>query len=159
MINSLLNAFIHFSERFHEKIYFCHAFRPKAPLCDVRQKKTNTNFQNFKTGNPIEKNPHFKQILPKHEQTSQQKDNPEPMDVDPSSSKFRQPTNYQSGNNYQKRQNSERMSARKFQKINYIAEDSEPYEEMAENEVLDIEQESEVNFLGESPSYLSSNEC
>ena len=126
---------------------------------DVRQKKTNTNFQNFKTGNPIEKNPHFKQILPKHEQTSQQKDNPEPMDVDPSSSKFRQPTNYQSGNNYQKRQNSERMSARKFQKINYIAEDSEPYEEMAENEVLDIEQESEVNFLGESPSYLSSNEC
>ena len=35
MINYLLNAFIHFSERFHEKIYFCHAFRPKAPLCVV----------------------------------------------------------------------------------------------------------------------------
>ena len=62
MINSLLNAFIHFSERFHEKIYFCHAFRPKAPLCDVKkvdEKKTATSAEMLrKVKKRLDRNPH-----------------------------------------------------------------------------------------------------
>lgn len=132
---------------------------------DIRQKKYPAtsnppqNYQNTQNAqnSPMTKNPYFnnKQSNESHQRGQ---DRLEPMDVDPSSSKFRQATTAwnPNGSNFQKREaNSDRYSGKKFQKVNYIAEDLEPYEERAELEVTDVEEEDRINFLGETPSYRS----
>ena len=80
----------------------------------------------------------------------------EPMDIDPSSSRFRQPTNSQGF--YNKRPGSDRQTKPKIQRINHVS--TEPEEEndlkYEEDVVLNLEEETDgINFLEENPSYPS----
>lgn len=93
-----------------------------------------------------------------HSNNNQQE--PVPMDIDPSSSKFRQQTHHTPQKDYRqafKRQNtSERRSGQQRQRINHLAQNKEgnsddEYRSRAESEAL------EVNFLGLIPCSRSYN--
>ena len=78
------------------------------------------------------------------------------MDIDPSSSRFRQPTNSQGF--YNKRPGSDRQTGPKIQRINHVSTESEEenYLKYVEDEVLNLEEETDsIHFLEENPSYLS----
>ena len=69
------------------------------------------------------------------------------MDINPSSSRFRQPTNSQGF--YNERPGSYRQTGPKIQRINHVP--TEP-----EDEVLNLEEEIDsIHFLEENPSYLA----
>lgn len=90
----------------------------------------------------------------------------EPMEVDPSLSQFKHPTNY-SGHDYNDKQqgirpkrtaNSGRFTGPKIQRVNHLNDEDDPtaeasYEEEAEQAVDDIEGD-ELNFLEPGPSCL-----
>lgn len=90
----------------------------------------------------------------------------EPMEVDPSMSRFRQPTNAQNyghnnrpqGNPPKRTANSGRYTGPKMQRVNHLDDEQEQealneptYEEDAEQAVDDIE-DNEINFLGQGLS-------
>lgn len=90
----------------------------------------------------------------------------EPMEVDPSLSQFRHPTNYsghdrsdrQQGNKQKRAANSGRFTGPKVHRVNHLNDEHEPtdetpYEEEAEQAVDDIEGD-ELNFLDLGPSCL-----
>lgn len=101
-------------------------------------------------------------------------DQPEPMDVDPTSSRYRQPTNQYHNANWSQKQQfkrqavSDRNTGPKYQRVNNInqetssreCDEGEEYIDMAETESQDIEDEriesaDYVNFLGASLCYRS----
>lgn len=97
----------------------------------------------------------------------------EPMDIDPSSSKFKQPTNYQNNQsfsgrnqNFKRANTSERTSGQRRQRINCITQEDtgdqaeDDYRTMAESEADDIEESSQteqINFLEVTPYCRSYN--
>lgn len=138
-------------------------------------------------GKGFEKNPHFvvkqNQSRPHTEPGTKpnDKESPvlnqvQPMEVDPSVSKFRQPTNWRQPNNAthgetQKRQNtSERISGQRRQRVNNVSQqagskEEQEYASTAEAATNDIDEESDsseindsLNFLGNAPSCRSSSD-
>lgn len=120
---------------------------------------------------PKGKSPHYARPssqIQTGQHSKQQGESVEPMDVDPSSSKFRQPTSFQKGNTSQgssqgqgfRRQNgSERTSGVKRQGINQLTHlnyDSE-YQKIASAAVAEVDDEADnsVRFLGETPGCRS----
>ena len=83
----------------------------------------------------------------------------EPMDIDPSSSKFRQPTNSRNYQGYFKRQaGSDRLSGQiQFQRINHVSNDQDDcYDALSEKAVIDLEVRTDnIHFLEVNLSYHS----
>lgn len=160
---------------------YAKAMEDKTLLTDGN--KRNTKFQG-KQWKSEDKNPHF---LPKHSQNKPQEDSPwqkrgdpevtdhnkvQPMEVDPSTSKFRQETNWgkPQNNNNQKRQNSsQRYSGQRRQRINNInqshEQDEAGYSATAEAEVANFEEGNDsdelkdlLHFLGSAPDCRSSSD-
>ena len=78
------------------------------------------------------------------------------MDINPSSSRFRQPTNSQGF--YNERPGSYRQTGPKIQRINHVSTEPEEenYHKYAEDEMLNLEEETgSIHFLEENLSYLS----
>lgn len=88
------------------------------------------------------------------------------MEVDPSLSQFKHPTNYSGHDHNEKQQgirpkrttNSGRFTGPKIQRVNHLNDEDDPtaeasYEEEAEQAVDDIEGD-ELNFLEPGPSCL-----
>lgn len=135
-------------------------------------KKSDGNWSNGQQGSFRQKNPHFEKNF---HQNSQTKDQVEPMEVDPTSSRYRQPTNqhYDGNKNYSQKQNfkrhagSDRYTGPKFQRIDNVGHEipsqedqEEHYNEISDTQSRDVDDElletSEyVNFLGVAPCYRS----
>ena len=158
----------------HERYIFAASFANRS---DISNKPINfnedrnikkgqiplINHEPFKKSQSFEKNPYF---VKAQNQTSQpprqfQPNKPEPMDVDPSTSRFRQWTNGRQQNyetqKAEKRYNeSGRYTGPKVQRINQTIQDEDQYTKLSEEEVLDLEVGVDnVNFLGVNPSYPS----
>ncbi|KAH8288999.1 hypothetical protein KR054_009801, partial [Drosophila jambulina] len=146
--------------------------------------------KNSGAGREPEKNPHFFK-KPNNDQNNdpwrkqdnlvdqgEQNQSPEPMDVDPSVSKFRHPTGFKQGNNtqYQNFQgpkrpsSSERMTGQRHQRVNNVehtanAEETQDYENAATAALNAIDDDSDSfdgndlgNFLEEGPACPSLSE-
>jgi len=130
-----------------------------------------------------DKNPHF---VPKQNQNKSHENNPwpkhrdtepldqdkiQPMEVDPSTARFRQETRWgkpQSNNNYKRQNSSQRQSGQRRQRVNNIAQpqqEATDYATTAEAEVATIEEDSDsaelndlLHFLGSVPDCRSSSD-
>lgn len=161
----------------HERYVFATSFanrnddkkvRPETSKKFQSRKSSEGNWNNNQQNYYKHKNPHYEKEA---QANSQIRGQTEPMELDPTSSKFRQPTNYGNANNPQgrpfKRQaGSDRSTGPKFQRVNnMIPENSgecqaERYGDTAESECGDIDDEIKenndfVNFLEEGPYYRS----
>lgn len=152
--------------------------------------RNNNNSHNNQTNNPANqgKNPYYSKQHSYGNQT-QRNGNQGPnrrgpverMDVDPTSSRFRQSTNYPlqsfgntthnqgQGHGFKRSNSSERQSGQRRQKINHMSQENPLqnqegyfYETLAESETAEIETEAYasdyVNFLGVTPCYRLYNE-
>lgn len=149
----------------------------------------NGNRNQNRQGRGQERNPHFvanqgqnkaqqnDHVLRPNDKDTQHKSQVQPMDVDPSTSKFRQPTNWGKPQGHvaqgeaQKRHNtSERTSGFRRQKVNNITQETlsqeeNEYDGIAETACVEIDEESDtpgdsdlLNFLGNSPNCRSSSD-
>lgn len=140
-------------------------------------KKNQTRISNSKDNNAQEnsirqKNPHYVKNTQSYSQQFN-RNQPEPMDVDPTSSRYRQPTNQYNANWSQRQQFkrqavSDRNTGPKVQKVNNVNQEvpshefqqEEQYIDVAETQSQDVDDEviettDYVNFLGETPCYRS----
>lgn len=130
----------------------------KLPLRKPSDNSYNNNQQNYHK----HKNPHYEKGA---DANLQPRDQTEEMDLDPTSSKFRSPTNYGNGRNshrqpFKRQAGSDRSTGPKFQKVNQIIpeEQAVQYGDIAHSEFEDINDELKedcdyVNFLEEGPYY------
>ena len=143
-----------------------------------REERRQENFgKNTKQYKPQkgEKNPYYSSNV----QQFKNNQNTEPMDIDPSSSKFRQATQYKANNQqknvepmsvdqstakfqYNKRNAySDRQTGPKMQRLNHLIQENETEYDTKANEACEgLEDEEswntdQVNFLGENPSCRS----
>ena len=113
----------------------------------------------FIKSQPHERNPHFTKTQNQFQQ--KQVDTPEPMDIDPSTSRYRQWTNgkqqnYDSQNTGKRHNDSARFTGPKIQRINQMIPEQGQYSELAEEHALDLEVGVDnINFLGVNPSFHS----
>lgn len=147
----------------HERYVFAATFSNRREEKRQESQARNLGNQQKEKGN---KNPHFS----RNRQQFKHIQAPEPMDVDPSSSKFRQQTRYESDNPKSqssvdqstakfKRINSysDRHTGPKIQRLNHLTQENEAEYDCEANEACEeLEEESwntdEINFLGENPS-------
>lgn len=164
----------------HERYVFAATFanrnEKKNQTESTKKNQTRASYDNGNSAQGTsyrQKNPYYV----KNNQPSSQNDvraQPEPMDIDPTSSRYRQPTNqYNTGNtNWSQRQQfkrqaiSDRNTGPKIQRVNNINQEDPPqeyqgeehYNDMADTESQDVNDEitettDYVNFLGVTPCY------
>lgn len=146
----------------HERYVFAATFANR-----IEGKKVRPETGKDILKGPVDNNFSFRRKNPFYERNSQvnQKNynanQPEPMDIDPTSSRFRRPSNYYKdaqAHQFKRPVTSDRNSGFKYQRINAISNERDQYNEAAESECQGIEDEAAVssdyvNFLEVGPCY------
>lgn len=158
----------------HERYVFATAFANRTDgrqKQDSRQRSDNAESQ---IDASRQKNPYYKKYRNKEDTPVGRQDQTEPMDVDPSSSRFRtrnfdRKQNNENSNgryNFKRHPESDRTTGPKIQRVNHIAlegsaaQDEVPseYQSAADTEAQDCDDEDSestqfINFLVENPCY------
>lgn len=157
----------------HERYMFATTFANKKE----ENGNKNQSAKQYKNGDREGyrgKNPYFSKNAGNENNHGKGQNPPEPMDVDPSVSRLKQKTNFQSGNKYSRSQgyvsntevqhakrppSSDRATGPKLQRINHIAHEGEGacgYSEAADTAVREVDDELAdsdiINFLEVGPS-------
>lgn len=166
----------------HERYVFATTFanrnddrRNKAEPKTFKKNQTkefNDRNYNFQQNSYRQKNPYYTKNYEQNNSPVNDRFQAEPMDIDPSTSRFKQQNNFPNPNTnwsqkqqFKRRAESDRNTAPKFQRINHVTQkqsqqENERYDSMAENEAQDVDDEGIetpdlVNFLEDTPCYHS----